>query len=381
MLRLRMAKRSIVVIGASAGGLQALSTIVQQLPPSLPASVLIVVHSSTNGQGVLPRILQRVSALPVAFAENGDVLAPGRIFVARPDFHLILSPTGLALVHGPRENGFRPAVDPLFRTAARELGPRVIGVILSGGLSDGTYGLSTVKHHGGVAIVQDPQDAVIPNMPQSAIEYVDVDYVVPAAEIGLLITRLAAGDAATKGRSSMPRSTDLEPQLPSAETEVGDMNQTFGAPSGLTCPDCGGALWEVQEGRVLRYQCHVGHQYAPENLEAGQRDAIDSALWSAVRVLEEHADLKTRMSARTAAGGMTAVSKGFAEGARDARQQAHRIRTVLFNLGDGNGAKGVVATRARRGSAVAAAKPSARTAAAPQQRRRPMRPSRGRKKT
>ena len=369
-----MPESSIVLIGASAGGLEALSTIVQQLPDSLPASVVIVVHSSTNGQGVLPLILRRISALPVAFARNGDVLAPGRIYVAQPDFHLIMGPNSLAVVHGPRENGFRPAIDPLFRTAARELGPRVIGVILSGALSDGTYGLSIVKHHGGLAIVQDPQDAVIPGMPQSAIQSVDVDYVVPAAEIGSLITRLAAAAADTKGRLDMPRSKEPEPQLPSEETEVGEMNQLFGAPSGLTCPDCGGALWEIQDDRVLRYQCHVGHQYAPENLEAGQRDAIDSALWSAVRVLEEHADLKTRMSTRAAESGLKVVSEGFAEGARDARRHAQRIRSVLFNLGDESGAKSVETTRARTRSAAATAKPSRRAAKpASRHQRRPTR--------
>jgi two-component system chemotaxis response regulator CheB len=365
-----MSQPDIVVVGASAGGLQALSTIVEALPAGLRASVLIVMHSSTNGQGVLPQILERISPLPATFAADGQALAHARIYVAPPDLQLIVGANHLALVHGPRENGFRPAIDPLFRTAAREHGRRVIGIVLSGALSDGTYGLSLIKHYGGIAVVQEPADAIIPNMPQSAIRYVDVDYVLPAAEIGPLIERLTQEPAKGKRNTVMPRANEPEPQRASAETEVRDMTQLFGLPSALTCPDCGGALWEVQEGRVLRYQCHVGHQYAPENLEAGQRDAVDSALWSAVRVLEEHVELKTRMSKRAAESGLTVVSQGFLAGAQDARRQAQRIRAVLFNGENGRGAKDVDSVRRR---ARAAAQQTNSKAAKTTRRRTPAR--------
>jgi two-component system chemotaxis response regulator CheB len=292
---------------------------------------------------VLSQILSRLTPLPVAFGETGDPLEPGRIYVARPDYHLIVTPGGLRVVHGPRENGFRPAIDPLFRTAGREFGSRVIGVVLSGALGDGAYGLSVIKHHGGIAIVQDPEDAIVPSLPLNAIKYVDVDHVLPARDIAGIIAHLTSPDEEPEGGVEMPRrKNELEPQLLSQDTEVAEMQQLFGPPSALTCPDCGGALWEVQEGRVLRYQCHVGHQYVPESLEEGQRDAIDGALWSAVRVLEEHAALKMRMADRAAAGGLTTVSEGFAEGARDAHEQAQRIRTVLFDFG--NGGKGNVST-------------------------------------
>jgi two-component system chemotaxis response regulator CheB len=330
----------VVVIGASAGGLQALSAVLRPLPQDLRAGVLVAMHGAPHGSGVLAEILARTTALPVAFARNGDPIEPGRVYVARPDCHLIVTPGGLGVVHGPRENGFRPAIDPLFRTAARELGPRVIGVILSGALADGTFGLSVIKHHGGVAIVQDPEDAIIASMPLNAIRYVNVDRVLPAAEIGGAIEQLTSVDQEPEGDVEMPRRKDeLEPQLLSEETNVAAMQERFGPPSALTCPDCGGALWEVQDGRVVRYQCHVGHQYAPDNLEDSQRDVIDGALWSAVRVLEEHAALKLRMAERAAAGGLMTVSQGFAEGARDAHEQAQRIRTVLFDL-SGNGGNG-----------------------------------------
>ena len=340
---------AVVVIGASAGGLEALSEIVGRLSQSLPACIAIVVHSSSTSQGVLPLILQRVSRLPVKFAEKKSRIGPGQIYVAPGDFHLLVADDNLVLRHGPRENGFRPAIDPLFRTAARAFGPRVVGVILSGALSDGTYGLSAVKHHGGIAIVQDPRDAIIPRMPQSAIDQVDVDSVLPAALIAQEIERHARRIAeSSEGRVAMSRGNEPEPQHQGTEIEIEDMKKLFGPPSGLTCPDCGGALWQAKKGRAVRYQCHVGHQYAPENLEAAQRDEIDSALWSAVRVLEEHAELKERMAQRAADGGLSRVSEGFAEGARDARQQVRRIRTVLFSLGDTNGARTAPAARERK---------------------------------
>jgi two-component system chemotaxis response regulator CheB len=343
----------------------------------LPACVLVVVHSPSNGTGVLPDILARSTTLPVAFAEHEQPLEPGHIFVARPDFHLIVTTRGLRVIHGPRENGFRPAIDPLFRTAGRELGSRVVGVVLSGALGDGTYGLSVIKHHGGIAIVQDPEDAMIPSMPLNAISHVDVDHVLPARDIGRTIALLTSVEGLREGGVEMARAkSELEPQMPSQDTQVSEMEALFGPPSALTCPDCGGALWEVEEGRVIRYQCHVGHQYAPENLEEGQRDVIDGALWTAVRVLEEHVELKTRMAARAAAGGMMSVSEGFAEGARDAREQAQRIRAVLFD--GGNGGKGTTipaATPPRRTVKAAGAqtKANARHRSGQSSRRRPRR--------
>lgn len=331
-----MARHDVVVIGGSAGGLQALTSIVSHLPATLPACLLVVIHSSSNGTRVLPQILARSTQLSVAFASTGDPIEPGRIYIAPSDFHLVMAADGLRVVHGPRENGFRPAVDPLFRTAARQLGPRVIGVVLSGALSDGTYGLSVIKHYGGTTIVQDPEDAIISSMPRSALNHVDVDHVLPAREIGGAIEHLTSVVEPREGGRDMSGPNELEPQLRSQATEVSEMQELFGPPSALTCPDCGGALWEIQEGRVVRYQCHVGHQYAPENLDEGQREAIDGALWSAVRVLEEHAALKMRMADRASEGGLTTVSAGFAEGARDAHEQAQRIRAVLFDMGEGD---------------------------------------------
>lgn len=338
-----MPQHDVIVVGASAGGLQALTAIVERLPATLEACVLVVMHTRAESNGVLPDILRRFTAIPVQFATHADQLQRG-IYVAPPDVHLIVTRDGLSLVHGPRENGFRPAIDPLFRTAARTLGSRVIGVILSGALSDGTYGLSVIKQHGGLAIVQDPGDAVISSMPKNAIDAVEVDHVLPADAIAGILERLTREDA--PGGLTMARSKDLEPQLPSENTQVSAMQERYGAPSSLTCPDCGGALWEVQEGRVVRYQCHVGHQYGPDSLEAEHCEAVDGALWTAVRVLEEHAELKMRMARRASAGGLTVVGRGFEDGARDAHRQAQEIRAVLFSAA-GGAAKAAAADSSR----------------------------------
>jgi two-component system chemotaxis response regulator CheB len=345
-----MPSRDVIVVGGSAGALAALSAIIGALPASLPACVLVVVHSAPHGGSLLPDILQRVSKLTVAVASDGDAVRRGRVYLARPDRHLLIDGRRLVLGRGPRENGFRPAIDPLFRTAAREFGSRVIGVVLSGALSDGAYGLSAIKAAGGVAIVQDPREACVATMPLNALNEVAVDYMLPAAEIAGVIARLVRTNRGQGGSPMPARTQNPEPQLASQPTDVAEMNGRFGPPSGLTCPDCGGALWEIDDGRVVRFECHVGHQYAGESLDAGQRDAIDGALWTAVRVLEEHADLKARLARRAADRGMDVIAASFAQGSLDARSQAERIRSIMVRPAAARGTQTIARGRKRRQS-------------------------------
>jgi two-component system chemotaxis response regulator CheB len=316
------------VIGASAGGLQALLELVASLPSPLPAALLVVIHTRTGSESHLPEILSRESALPAAFAVDGAPIEPGHIYISPPDVHLLVSGRTMCLSRGPRENGFRPAVDPLFRTASRSFGNRVMGIILSGALDDGTYGLKVLKDGGGIAVVQSPEEATFPGMPLSAIRFVEVDHVLPVALIAPLIVEMSSEPI--QGAVNMARKNEPEPQVLADERDVKDMQREFGPPSGLTCPDCGGALWEIQDGGLPRYRCHVGHQYTTDGLDAAQSDAVESALWSAVRVLEEHADLREKMARRAGAAGMDVVSGGFAESARDSQRQAHTIRELLF---------------------------------------------------
>ena len=325
-----MAQIEVVVVGASAGGLQALTTIVREIPSNLCAAILVVVHTRAEGTSYLDRILSRESSVPVAFAEDGVAIRPGHIYVAPPDLHLTVRDRTIRLTHGPKENGFRPAVDPLFRTAARSFGPAVMGIVLSGALDDGSYGLKVVKDRGGVAVVQDPNEATHPEMPLNAMRAVAVDHVLDAAAIAsLIMERCGAADGSEKGERRMARRKEPDPQL-GEETDVEAMEADLGPPSGLTCPDCGGALWEINDGALTRYRCHVGHQYTTEGLDSGQSEAVEAALWSAVRVLEEHADLRKRMAHRAEDAGMAQVASGFHASAQNWQGQAHTIRELLF---------------------------------------------------
>ena len=317
----------IVVIGASAGGLQALTDLVANLSAGFNAAIFVVVHTRTDGHSLLPQILSRSSPVPVVFGEPDARITPGTIVVAPPDHHMLVLKHRIVLNKGPKENGFRPAVDPLFRSAARAHGAAVMGVMLSGALDDGSYGMKTIKDGGGVAVVQDPEEASHPGMPLSAMRVVTADHVLRAADIGRLISRHRSTD---EGDTPMARH-EPEPQDPADETTVQEMNNEFGAPSALTCPDCGGALWEIHNGELTRFRCHVGHQYNTESLDAEQQHAVEGALWSAVRVLEERAELRRRMAKRAVERCMAMVSAGFDESARESAAQASTIRALFFN--------------------------------------------------
>ncbi len=329
-----MAQIEVVVIGASAGGLEALTRIFAKLPPRLRSSVFVVIHIGSEATSYLPRILSRAETLPVQFAIDRARIKNGRIYIAPPDMHVVLRRGTMRLSHGPKENGFRPAVDPLFRSAARAYGPAALGVILSGALDDGTYGLRVIKDAGGMAIVQDPDEAAQPGMILSALRFVEVDKVLPSDQIGEFIARCCGVDdepfveREIEGEGLMAREPD--PQNADEETDVEEMNDDFGPPSGLTCPDCGGALWEIRNGKLARYRCHVGHQYTTDGLDSEQREVVEGALWTAVRVLEEHADLRRRMAARAHDAGMASVASGFEASAHTAHRQAHTIRELLF---------------------------------------------------
>lgn len=320
-----MPKLDVIAIGASAGGLEPLVEILEGLPPHFPAAILVVVHTAADGDGHLARILSRSSKLPVTFGRDGEPVTSGRVYVAPPDAHLLVTRRGIVLNHGPRQNGFRPAIDPLFRSAAEVYGDRVMGIILSGALDDGTYGLKLIKSAGGMAVVQDPEEALVPGMPLSALADVEIDHVLPAASIARLIQQ---APAATSKGGGVAKRNESQPLSRSEET-VSDMTKEFGPPSGLTCPDCGGSLWEIKDGTMLRYRCHVGHQFSSEALDAAQRNGVEAALWTAVRALEEHSDLRLRMSKRAHTSGLGIMAKGFAKTAQESHSQAQLIRDFL----------------------------------------------------
>jgi two-component system chemotaxis response regulator CheB len=279
----------LVVIGASAGGLDAVGAICASLPEDFPAPVVIVLHLSPDSPGVSGDIVDRAGKLSAANARDGERLRPGHIYVAPPNFHLLVEPGRLRLTKGPKENRFRPAIDPLFRSAAQVYGPRAIGVVLTGNLDDGSAGLWAVKHMGGTTIVQDPRDARYPSMPTHAVEHVGPDYVVPAAEIGPLLDRLVR-EPSTVTPDLLPlERTNLDTELNIAKerdpVEAGLLD--LGSPSLFACPSCHGVLLALREGKRVRYRCHTGHAYSLDALLSEMRDMVEEAQWNALRATQE----------------------------------------------------------------------------------------------
>src|SRR5438105_8389694 len=318
-----MPGRDIIVVGASAGGIEALGGLVRQFPADLGAAVLVVLHISAEHKSILPRILSSAGPLPAKHARNGERVLPNRIYVARPDPHFLLHGTHIRVVRGPRENGHRPAIDPLFRTAAYTYGPRVIGIILSGALDDGTAGLVAIKSQGGLTVVQDPNEALVDAMPRSALENVEIDHVLPVTDIGKLLPKFVseAFAAVSPARSAV---LEVESALQLRGSTEGTLK--VGEPSGLACPDCGGVLNEVHDGDLLRFRCRVGHAYASETLYLEQRTALEGALWAALRALEEQASLARRMAVRARELGQSKSSTRYDDRAESAESQARTVR-------------------------------------------------------
>lgn len=303
--------RDIIVIGGSAGATEALGEIVSGLPNDFAASVFIVVHVAPAHDSWLPSILSSKTSLPVAIAKHGDAILPGRIYIAPADHHLTLQEGQVSVLRGPKENGHRPAVDPLFRTAARIYGSRVIGVVLSGGLDCGSAGLLTIKARGGVSIVQHPNDAICPDMPTNALRNVAVEHVVTAAQIAPLLIRLTAEAAPSRGVASMPE----DDQESSRELVP------------IVCPECQGALTETRYQELIQYSCHVGHRYTLEAMLAEQSNSLESALWASVRALEESATLAARLAGHSS----SEMSTRFEEKARTMREYAEIIKRILLS--------------------------------------------------
>jgi two-component system chemotaxis response regulator CheB len=325
-----MAGHDIIVIGASAGGLQALQDLLRELPPNLPAAILIVVHTAPSSSGLLPEILGRGCSLTVSHATDRERIRHGQVYVAPPDHHLLLEKGVIRLTRGPKENGFRPAVDPLFRTAASTFGPRVVGVVLSGGLNDGTQGLFEIKRRNGIAIVQDPQEALFPSMPASAAQNVNVDHILKVSQIAAELISLA-GEKPKKGDRRMARANSTGPDIAVVGTRALKTNLRPGPPSRFTCPECGGALWEIKEGKLLRYRCHVGHGYTDDGLMAAQTESVEAALWTALRALEEKAEMRRQMADRAQKQRFHAAATQLRKASQQIEAQAEIIRSVLVS--------------------------------------------------
>jgi two-component system, chemotaxis family, protein-glutamate methylesterase/glutaminase len=329
-----MIHREVVVVGASAGGIEALQQLLQSLPNHFDAAILVVLHTSSHAGSLLPQILQRSSHFPVVHPEDGEILLKRKVYIAPPDFHMLIEGNLIRIIQGPRENLHRPAIDPLFRSAASSWGRKAIGVVLTGSLDDGTSGLMLVQARGGAAVVQDPESAMFASMPASAREHVPDAKVLPLEEIGPYLQKLV--------QETLPSSTgtEAEPGAPGereiryAEFEMSELENEkhMGTASAFACPDCGGVLWELDDRSFLRFRCRVGHAFTARHLGAEQRHSVETALWSALRALEENASLYRRMAGRANERHQDAGAKAFEERAANLGLNARTLRDFLMRV-------------------------------------------------
>jgi two-component system, chemotaxis family, protein-glutamate methylesterase/glutaminase len=304
----------IVVIGGSQGGVQALRTVLAGLPAGFPVPLLVVQHIGAM-ESVLPAILSDAGALDAAFAAHGELLEPGRIYVAPPDHHMLVNDGVVELSRGPRENWARPAVDPLFRSAARFHGPDVIGVLLSGRLNDGTAGLYEIKRQGGIAMVQTPREAQAPDMPQSALDNVPVDYCLPIAEMPRLLIRLA---------NEPPSQRPFLGGVPAGPEPLWEIIR----PSAQTCPECGGALEEESLGSLTRFRCHTGHVMTAEVLAATRLEDLEASIASLLRRLNERVGLCHEIAAKHQARGDARSAELWQHAAEEALRREKTAREM-----------------------------------------------------
>jgi two-component system chemotaxis response regulator CheB len=322
--------RFIIVIGASAGGLNAMNEVVSQLPDDINASVFIVLHLSKIGLGdFLVHRLQKYTTYTCSVAKHGEKIQSKHIYLAPPDQHLLVKDDEIILALGPSENRWRPSIDVLFRSAAAAYSDRVIGIILTGLLNDGTAGMDAIKRSGGHTIVQDPNEAEYPDMPLAVLENLDVNYCVPLNNIGEAILALA-NNAEVKGEPA-PKDVIAEAQIAEQVVISIDAVSKLGSKSLYSCPDCGGGLWSIDGETLARYRCHIGHSYTEQDLLIKQEESLESTLWIALRMMEERRNLLLKISRDETSKGLKRLSLDHQKRAEELERHIEKLKSLLFS--------------------------------------------------
>jgi two-component system chemotaxis response regulator CheB len=320
----------IIVIGASAGGFEAFKQLIRGLPPDFSAPIFIVWHMSPDVKGILPQALGRQNSIPATQAVNDEKIRPGHIYVAPPDYHLLIERDRIRVTHGPKENRFRPAVDPLFRSAAYHYGNRVIGIILSGALGDGTAGLWTVKDFGGTTIVQDPREAEVPSMPETALREVQIDHCVSMSELPKLLVDLCKQPLPPKKNAMDPEKVKREIDIAAEENALDKASFSMGQLSPYTCPECHGVLTRLQDANLIRYRCHTGHAYSVDALLASITEKIEDSLYSAIRGMDESIILLNHLGDHYAEVNQPALAAIYFQKANEAAMKSNNVRNAVL---------------------------------------------------
>lgn len=321
----------IVVVGTSAGGRGALAELVTQLPQHLDTAIFIVMHlSNTEIGNFLSSRLQRYTSIPCSLAEEGRQIAAGHIYVAPIDYHLIIKKGYMKVTNGPRENRWRPSIDVLFRSAAATYGERVIGIVLTGMLDDGTAGMLAIKKSGGTCIVQDPEEAEYPDMPNSVLQNMQADYVLPLSQMGFILADLVKH----KELKGIPVPPEVTMEAAIAEKAVMGINEVnqLGKQTLYTCPDCGGVLWEIKEHDFHRYRCHAGHAYTQQDLLKRQTENLENTLWVALRLMEERENLLRKIGEEERRKGFSTLSQTHEQRADELKVHIQVLKKELFKL-------------------------------------------------
>jgi len=321
----------IILLGGSAGGLEAANKILTQLDADLPAAVFVILHLGSSPSPSIEASLTTAGALTGAFAKAGEPIEAGRIYMAPPDHHMLIQRDNVHLTRGPRVNRSRPAIDLAFRSSAVAYGTQAIGVILSGMLDDGTAGLHAIQRCGGMTIVQDPADALCADMPENALENVDANYVLPISKIGQKLNELAR--LPVDDKVTPPKDIVLENQFDlNTKDDLPRINQ-LGKQVPMGCPECGGPLWEIEHGNPLRYRCHLGHGLSVKNLMTQQDEQIEHTLWISLRALEEKARMQESLAQRQENAGRKKSVPLFQERAKETQAHVDRLRDLLLKMG------------------------------------------------
>jgi two-component system chemotaxis response regulator CheB len=321
-------KPRIVVVGTSTGGLSALKQLLCRVPADFPAAILIVMHIGSH-DSVLPDILSKHIALPVRHAIDGEPVRPGAVLIAPPDRHMLVEAGRVRVARGPQENFARPAVDPLFRSAAFAYREKAIGVVLTGNLDDGTIGLQAIKANGGIAIAQDPEEAEMPSMPRSAVEHCRLDFCLPLEGIADVLVKLARQPVAPHARAADAERISIENRFALMEQPAMEELAKIGKLSSFTCPECHGSLWEIEGSAPPRFRCHTGHAFTARALESGQDHLVEEAIWAAVRALHEKQSLLKRFAALASQSDRRDAAADHEASAHQAAMHAEVLRKMV----------------------------------------------------
>lgn len=321
------------MVGASAGGVEALKVFIKNLPTNLQAAVMVVLHIPEHSRSRLAEILQRESNLEIKAAANGEAVTPNKVYIAGAGRHLLVEDGTVVLGRGPKENRFRPSIDALFRSAAYSYRERVIGILLSGSMDDGNSGLWTIKRLGGLTIVQEESETIFPQMIMNAKHYVDIDHEVPVANMGDLLSQLTSEPPANGEELS-----EDDAKLMELEVIVAERDNAFelhlleyGEFTPITCPECHGALVQLKQGPIIRFRCHTGHAFTISSLLTGVSDSINNQLWQAMKGMEENAILLETLGRHFEESDHQDISGSYVAKADEFKQKARLVHSMIEN--------------------------------------------------